>query len=233
MQHKVLFVLSKSLFPQSCVSSVINPTGLQSQILWEFSVPLLDPQVGRCVMGPRTFLTVWEFLWYNCSAVCGLSAWWLYGGANGDFLQEGLCHTLCGLGLLQQEPLPLWQATADLCLHRRYSNTPRLVWLSLCGVCGCSVHKSLFQPSKHLWWVWGLILDMIWPLLPSCWGFSFALGCGASFFGGIQHSPQWLFISKLQFWSSCRRRWAHVLLLCHLAPSIWWSATLLHQSLLR
>ena len=60
--------------------------------------------------------------------------WQLYGGVNGDFLQEGLCHTLCDLGLLQQEPLPLRQATADLCLHRRYSNTPRLVWLSLCGV---------------------------------------------------------------------------------------------------
>ena len=32
-----------------------------------------------------------------------------------------------------------------------------------------------------------LILNMISPLLPSCWGFSFALGCGVSFFGGIQH----------------------------------------------
>ena len=27
------------------------------------------------------------------------------------------------------------------------------------------------------------------PLLPYCWGFSFALRCGLSFFGGIQHSP--------------------------------------------
>ena len=26
-------------------------------------------------------------------------------------------------------------------------------------------------------------------LLPYCWGFSFALGCGVSYFGGIQHSP--------------------------------------------
>ena len=56
--HKVLFVPSKSLFPQSCVSSVIKFTGLQSQILWEFSVPLSDPQVGKSVMGTRTFLTV-------------------------------------------------------------------------------------------------------------------------------------------------------------------------------
>ena len=35
-------------------------------------------------MGPKTFLTVREFIWYNCSAVCGLSAQWPYGGVNGD-----------------------------------------------------------------------------------------------------------------------------------------------------
>ena len=51
------------------------------------------------------------------------------------------------------------------------------------------VHKVLFEPSEHLWQVWGLILNVISPLLPSCWGFSFALVCGVSFFGGIQHSP--------------------------------------------
>ena len=34
-----------------------------------------------------------------------------------------------------------------------------------------------------------MILNAILPLLPSCRGFSFALGIGVSFFGGIQHSP--------------------------------------------
>ena len=57
------------------------------------------------------------------------------------------------------------------------------------GSLGPGVHKALFEPSEHLWWVWGLILNMILPLLPSCWGFSFALGRGVSFFGGIQCSP--------------------------------------------
>ena len=33
------------------------------------------------------------------------------------------------------------------------------------------------------------MLNVISPLLPSCWGFSFALGRGVSFGGGIQHSP--------------------------------------------
>ena len=32
----------------------------------------------------------------------------------------------------------------------------------------------------HLWWVWGLILNVISPLLPSCWSFFFALGCRIS-----------------------------------------------------
>ena len=53
---------------------------------------------------------------------------------------------------------------------------------SLVGSLGPGVHKVLFEPSKCLWRVWGLILNMILPLLPSCWGFSFALGCGVSFF---------------------------------------------------
>ena len=61
---------------------------------------------------------------------------WLYGGANGNLLQGGLCHTLCDPGLLQPEPLSPWQATADLCVHRRHLNTQWQVWLSLCGASG-------------------------------------------------------------------------------------------------
>ena len=50
-------------------------------------------------------------------------------------------------------------------------------------------YEVLLVPSKHLWRVWDLILNVISPLLPSCWGFSFACGCGVSFSGGIQHTP--------------------------------------------
>ena len=32
--------------------------------------------------------------------------------------------------------------------------------------------QGLFEPSEHLWWVWGLILNAISYLLLSCWGFS-------------------------------------------------------------
>ena len=89
-------------------------------------------------------------------------------------------------GLLQSESLPLWQATADPYLHRRHSNT---FWLSLCGISGSWCTQALFEPSEHLWRVWGLILNVILPCLPPFWGFSFALGCGISFLGRIQHSP--------------------------------------------
>ena len=104
--HKILFVPSKSLFPQSCGSFAIKSHWPpKSNSLGGFSVLLPDPQVGKSVVGPRTFLTVREFLWYNCSAVHGSSASCLYGGANGDFLQEGLSHTLHDPDLVQPEPL--------------------------------------------------------------------------------------------------------------------------------
>ena len=48
---------------------------------------------------------------------------------------------------------------------------------------GPGAHKVLFEPSECLWWVWGLILNTISPLLASCWGFSFAPGRGLSLVG--------------------------------------------------
>ena len=57
-------------FPQS-VEVVIKSCCLQSQIPWEFSVPLLNPQAGKPDVGFRTFTTVGELLWYYWSPVCG------------------------------------------------------------------------------------------------------------------------------------------------------------------
>ena len=57
------------------------------------------------------------------------------------------------------------------------------------GPLGPGAHKVLFEPSEHLWQLLGLILNVVLPLLPSCWIFSFALWHVVSFFGGIQHSP--------------------------------------------
>ena len=130
-------MLSKSLFLYPCGSSVIKSHWPPRSNSLGFLSPFARlPGWEICCGSLRTFLTVQKFLWYNCSAVCASSARQLYGGANGDLLQEGLCHMLHVPGLLQPEPLSLWQATADLCLHRKHSKTQSQVWLSLCGVTG-------------------------------------------------------------------------------------------------
>ena len=48
-----------------------NSAVLQSQIAWGFQVPLLDPQVRKSDVVPRTFATIWELLWYYRSSLCG------------------------------------------------------------------------------------------------------------------------------------------------------------------
>ena len=81
------------------------------------------------------------------------------------------------LSLLHPEPLSLWESPADLCLYRRCSST--VLSQSLWGS-WVLVHTDLFEPSECLWQEWGLILKVNLPLIPSFWGFSFALGCGVS-----------------------------------------------------
>ena len=173
------------------VSSVLcrlcNQSPLQSQITWEFSVPLPHPQVGESVVGPRTFLTVQEFLWYNCSAVCGSSAWQHCGGVNGDLLQGGLCHRLCDQVSCNQSPY-ICPCSRPLLTRTSAGDTDTQFWLCLCGSLGPGAHKVLFEPPSVSGKYGVLILNVLSPLLPSYWGFSFALGHGVSFFGGIQHS---------------------------------------------
>ena len=50
----------------------------QSQIPWRFPVPLLDSQVGKSDVGPKTFATVCKFPWYYCSPVCELPNHWVW-----------------------------------------------------------------------------------------------------------------------------------------------------------
>ena len=151
--HNVLFVPYKSLFCQSCGSSVIKSHWPSKSNSLGVLSPLPDPQVGKSVVSPRTFLTVRELLWYSWSPVCGLSSQWLYGGANGDLLQEDLCHMPCLLGLQQPEPLSPLQATADPCLCRRHSNIQRQVWLSLWGVSGSQCAQGFVRALQLQYWL--------------------------------------------------------------------------------
>ena len=50
-------------------------------------------------------------------------------------------------GLLHAEPLPPWQATADLYLSRRLKHRSGSVSV---GHLGPGVHKVLFEPSERL-----------------------------------------------------------------------------------
>ena len=100
--------------------------------------------------------------------------WWLFGGVNGDLLQEGLCRIQVRC---TQSPCP---CSSPLLTHTSAGDTQTPFWLSLCGVSGSWCTKGLFESSERLWWVWGLILNAILPLLLSCWGFSFAPGHGVS-----------------------------------------------------
>ena len=68
------------------------------------------------------------------------------------------------------------QSTADLYLLNRQPNT---VLAQSLGSLGPGVHKVCLN-TLSVWQVRDLILNVISPLLPSCWGFSFALGCGVS-----------------------------------------------------
>ena len=104
-----------------------------------------------------------------------MALWWV----NGDLHQEDLCHTLV---YCTQSPCP---HGSPLLTHTSTGGTQTLKGRSdSVSVETPGAHKVLFGSSKSLWQVWGLILNVILPLLLSCWGLAFALGRGVSFMDG-------------------------------------------------
>ena len=100
--------------------------------------------------------------------------WQLYGGVNGNLLQEDLYHThVC----YTQSPCP---CSRPLPTYTSTGDAQTQFCLSFCGAPESWCAQALFEPSEHLWQEWDLILNVNSPLLPSCWGFSFALGHGVS-----------------------------------------------------
>ena len=89
--------------------------------------------------------------------------WWLYGGANGNLLQEGLCHTQV---YCTQSPCP---CSSPLLTCTSAGDTQTQFWLILCGVSRSWCAQGVSEPSERLWRVWALTLNVISPLLPSCW----------------------------------------------------------------
>ena len=61
--------------------------------------------------------------------------WQLYGGVNGNLLQEGLCHTqVC----CTQSPCP---CSRPLLTHTSAEDTQTQFWFSLCGVSGSYIFQ--------------------------------------------------------------------------------------------
>ena len=87
--------------------------------------------VGSLLLSPGS--------WCAQGSVCALQEsvspfltkfWQLYGGVNGDSLQEGLCHTqVCSI----QGPYP---CSSPLVTHTSTGDTQTQFCLSLCGVFG-------------------------------------------------------------------------------------------------
>lgn len=79
-------------FP-SPVELLLSPTDPSMSDSLGMLSPLLDPQVGKSVVVPRTFATVQELLGIVV-LVCGSPTWQLCGGASGNLFQS-LLHRLC------------------------------------------------------------------------------------------------------------------------------------------
>ena len=124
-----------------CLPHSVPPTLQQATADTCLHWKLLDSQasLGQSLVGS---LLLPPGSWCTQGFVCALQEsvspvlckfWWLYGGDNGDLLQEGLYHTqVCCI----QSPCPCGRPL--LYLHRRHSNTQRQVWLSLCGDSWCT-----------------------------------------------------------------------------------------------
>ena len=140
-------------------------------------------------MGPRTFATVRELIWYNCSSVRGIPSQLLYSVANGDLLQEDLCYKLCTPELLLQKPLSPCLA-GDLQTLTGRSDLISCVWGGHCSFPWVLVHTRFFFCALQASLA-GMRIDSQWDytppvalllylLCPWIWG-------AVSFFGGFQH----------------------------------------------
>ena len=89
--------------------------------------------------------------------------WQLCGGVNGNFFQEGLCHTeVC----CTPSPCP---CSSPWLTHTSKGDVQTQFCLSLCGVSGSWCAQGLFEHFESLWQKWCLILNVTMPLLPSFW----------------------------------------------------------------
>ena len=95
---------------------------------------------GHCsfLLGPGVYKVVCALQESVSTVLCKF--WYLYGGDNGDLLQEGLCDTqLYSI----QSPCP---CSGPLLTHSSSGDTQTRVCLSLCGVSGSWCAQGVFEP---------------------------------------------------------------------------------------
>ena len=100
--HIRFYVMSSNsgifVSPQFYGSSVIKSPWTSKSDSLGSSVPLPDAQAEKPDVGPRTSTTMWELLWYYCSAVSGSPTWWVW-----DLISSWLHPSYC----LMAPPLSL------------------------------------------------------------------------------------------------------------------------------
>ena len=105
--------------PSVCFPSPVevlqsNPAGLQNQIPWGFSVPLLDPQVGESFVAPGTL--------QQCKNFFGIIVLQFVGHLLGCSMVELMATSSKSTDAIPRasqvccSPLYTWQATAHPCL---------------------------------------------------------------------------------------------------------------------
>ena len=96
---------------------------------------------GHCsfLLGPG----VYKSLFVSSRVLCKF--WQVYGGVNGDLIQEGLCHTQV---YCTQRPCP---CRSPLLTRPSAGDTQTQFWLSFCGISESWCAQHLFEPSEHLW----------------------------------------------------------------------------------
>ena len=117
-----------------------------ASLLWGHCSFLLHPGAHRsCLCSPSVYFPV----------LCKFCR--LYGGVNGDLLQEGLCHNQV---YCTQSPCP---CSSPLLTCTSAGDTQTQFCLSLGGVSGSWSAPCMFEPSECLWRVWSLILNAVCP----------------------------------------------------------------------
>ena len=139
--HSVPSTLQQATVNPCLCQRLLNTHGqVWVSLLWGHCSFLLGP-------GAHKFLFVPSQNLFPQSCVSSGGSMWV----NGELLQEGLCHTqVC----CTQSPCPF---SSPLLTRTSSGDTQTQFCISLCGVSASWCTQGLFEPSKCLWQVWGLL----------------------------------------------------------------------------